>query len=149
MAFPHLIPFLMRKNFLRLGALLCAVSVLFGAFGAHGLKEIISADQLAIFETAVRYQFIHAIALLIVGILLYFRKTSWMPIAGWLFFGGIVCFSGSLYLLSIREIIDIPASLIGPITPIGGLLFVAGWITLLASTYQTNEKRYRKAHSDK
>lgn len=138
----------MRKNFIRLGALLCAISVFFGAFGAHGLKEIIKPDQLAIFKTAVQYQFIHAIALLIVGVLLYFRKTSWMPIAGWFFLTGIICFSGSLYLLSVKDIFNLPTSLIGPITPIGGLLFVAGWITLFASTYQSNEKRYRKANTE-
>ena len=138
----------MRKKFLRLGALLCAVSVMLGAFGAHGLKEIISVEQLAVFKTAVHYQFIHAIAILAIGILLYIRKTSWMPIAGWLFLGGIICFSGSLYLLSVKDIFDIPGSLVGPITPIGGLLFIAGWLTLLASTYQSNEKRYRKAHSE-
>ena len=138
----------MRKTFLRLGTLLCAVSVIFGAFGAHSLKGIISANQIATFQTGVTYQFIHAIAIIVVGVLLYFRKTSWTPIAGWLFFGGIVCFSGSLYLLSIKDIFDIPTSLIGPITPIGGMLFIAGWITLFASTYQSNEKRYRKGNSE-
>lgn len=138
----------MRKTFLRLGTLLSAASVLLGAFGAHSLKEVISADQLAIFHTAVHYQFIHSLALIMVGILLYFRKTSWMPIAGWLFFVGIGFFSGSLYLLSLREIIDVPTGLVGPLTPIGGLLFVGGWLTLMASTYQNNEKRYRKGNSE-
>jgi len=138
----------MRKTFLRLGTLLSAFSVILGAFGAHSLKEIISADQIAIFQTAVHYQFIHAIGLIVVGILLYFRKTSWMPIAGWLFFAGIVFFSGSLYLLSIREIVDIPTDLVGPLTPIGGFLFILGWLTLMGSTYQSNEKRYRKGNPE-
>ncbi|WP_020534088.1 DUF423 domain-containing protein [Lewinella cohaerens] len=138
----------MRKNFLRIGAILMALGVIFGAFGAHGLKEIVSAEKLGIFETGTRYQIYHAFAILLVGTLLYFRKTSLMPIAGWLFLGGIVCFSGSLYLLAFADLVALPTNLLGPITPIGGLLFVAGWVVLAISTFQDNEKRYRKSHSE-
>ena len=134
----------MRKNFLRVGASLMALGVIFGAFGAHGLREIVSPEKLGIFETATRYLIYHALALLLIGTLLYFRKTSLMPIAGWLFIGGIACFSGSLYLLTFADIVDLPTAILGPITPIGGFLFVAGWVTLAASTFQDNEKRYRK-----
>lgn len=138
----------MRKNFIRFGTLLAALAVLLGAFGAHGLKNVLEPEKLEIFKTGVHYQFIHAIALVIVGTLLYFRKTSLMPIAGWLFLAGTLCFSGSLYLLSIADIFDLPKGLLGPITPLGGLMFTAGWLTLLASTYQDNEKRYRKGNSE-
>ncbi len=138
----------MRKQFLRIGASLMALGVILGAFGAHGLKEIVTADRLEIFETGARYQVYHALGILMVGTLLYFRKTSLMPWAGWLFTAGIICFSGSLYLLSFADVLDLPTSLIGPITPIGGLLFVAGWVVLAISTFQENEKRYRKAHSE-
>jgi uncharacterized membrane protein YgdD (TMEM256/DUF423 family) len=138
----------MRKNFLRVGAILMALGVVFGAFGAHGLKEIVSAEKLGIFETATRYQIYHALAILLIGTLLYFRKTSLMPLAGWLFLGGIACFSGSLYLLTFSDIVALPTNLIGPITPIGGLLFVAGWIVLAVSTFQDNEKRYRKGSAE-
>lgn len=138
----------MRKNFLRVGASLMALGVVFGAFGAHGLKEIVSPEKLGIFETATRYQIYHSLALLLIGTLLYFRKTSLMPLAGWFFLGGIVCFSGSLYLLTFADIVALPTGLLGPITPIGGLLFVAGWIVLAASTFQDNEKRYRKGSAE-
>lgn len=137
----------MRKNFLRLGAILMAFGVLFGAFGAHGLKNVVSPERLAIFETATRYQMYHALALLLTGILMYFRKTSLMPIAGYLFIAGIVFFSGSLFLLTFSDIIDLPKGIIGPLTPIGGLLLVAGWVILMASTFQDNQKRYRKGNS--
>jgi uncharacterized membrane protein YgdD (TMEM256/DUF423 family) len=125
-----------------------ALGVVFGAFGAHGLKEIVSAEKLGIFETATRYQIYHALAILLIGTLLYFRKTSLMPLAGWLFLGGIACFSGSLYLLTFADIVALPTKLIGPITPIGGLLFVAGWIVFAVSTFQDNEKRYRKGSAE-
>lgn len=138
----------MRKQFLRIGAILMALGVVFGAFGAHSLKDMVTADRLEIFETGARYQVYHALGILLVGTLLYFRKTNLMPWAGWLFTAGIICFSGSLYLLSFAEILNVPTSLVGPITPIGGLLFVAGWIVLAISTFQENEKRYRKAHSE-
>ncbi len=138
----------MRKNFLRIGAILMALGVIFGAFGAHGLKEIVSPEKLGVFETATRYQIYHSLAILLIGILLYFRKTSLMPIAGWLFLGGIACFSGSLYLLTIADVVALPTNLIGPITPIGGLLFVAGWIVLAVSTFQDNEKRYSKGGAE-
>ena len=138
----------MRKRFLRIGATLMALGVILGAFGAHGLKDIVTADRLDIFATATRYQVYHSLGIMLVGTLLYFRKTSLIPWAGWLFLAGIVCFSGSLYLLTFAEVFQLPTSLIGPITPIGGLLFVAGWIVLAISTYQENEKRYRKAETE-
>jgi len=134
----------MRKTFLRIGAILMAFAVIIGAFGAHSLQEIVTADNIRTFETGAEYQIYHSLAILMIGILLYFRKTSLMPIAGWLFLAGIICFSGSLYLLTFTDIINLPTGIIGPITPIGGLLFVAGWIVLAASTFQENEKRYRK-----
>lgn len=138
----------MRKTFLRLATILLALAVALGAFGAHGLKSLVAPDQLATFKTGVLYHFIHALGLLAVGILLYVRKTPWTVYAGWLFVAGIACFSGSLYLLTFAQIMNLPTSILGPITPIGGLLFIAGWLTLLASTYQTNEKRYRKSRSE-
>jgi uncharacterized membrane protein YgdD (TMEM256/DUF423 family) len=133
----------MRKTFLRIGATLMALAVMTGAFGAHGLKDLVTAENLQTFETGARYQIYHSLAILMIGILLYFRKTSLMPIAGWLFLAGIVCFSGSLYLLTVAEIANLPTTIIGPLTPIGGVLFVAGWIVLAASTFQENEKQYR------
>ncbi len=129
----------MRKVFLRLGAALAALGVALGAFGAHGLADVIEPEQIATFETGIRYHFIHTAALLIIGVLLYFRKTSLMLTAGWLFLGGIALFSGSLYLLALQDIFKLPVGLLGPLTPIGGVLFIAGWLVFFASTYQTNQ----------
>lgn len=134
----------MRKQFLRIGALLMALAVIAGAFGAHALVGVLDEGHLKTYDTANRYHFYHALGLLLVGMLLYFRKTSLTPWAGWLFLAGIVCFSGSLYLLAFADIFAMPTGLLGPITPIGGLFFIAGWVVLAASTLQDNEKRYRK-----
>jgi uncharacterized membrane protein YgdD (TMEM256/DUF423 family) len=104
---------------------------LLGAFGAHGLKSMIDAAQIATFETGVRYQFYHALALLLVGILADKHPTKMMQWVGWLFTAGIVFFSGSIYLLSTRTILGIEnTAILGPITPLGGTLFLAGWLIL-------------------
>lgn len=134
----------MRKNFLRWGAGLMALGVLAGAFGAHTLEKLVEPDRLTIFNTGVRYHMYHALALLVLGVLLYIRRTSLMRYAGWLFLAGIALFSGSLYLLTFANIFNLPTSIIGPLTPIGGLCFIAGWVILFFSTFQENEKRYRK-----
>ena len=114
-----------------------------GAFAAHSLKNILSVEEIATFETGVRYQFYHALALLIVSIFLYIRQTRFAIIAGWLFLFGILLFSGSLYLLAFKNIAyQFPSNIIAPITPFGGVLFIAGWILLFLSSYQTPEKNH-------
>jgi uncharacterized membrane protein YgdD (TMEM256/DUF423 family) len=133
----------MRKTFLRIGSLLALLAVVLGAFGAHGLKAIIAPEQLNTFEIGVRYQFYHAIAILAVGLLSYFRKVKLLHWAGWFFLAGVFLFSGSLYLLSLKEVISLPLALIGPITPIGGLLFIVGWALFFISTFQENERKGR------
>ena len=89
----------MHKIFLRIAAILGALSVILGAFAAHGLKQVLSADQLQVFETAVRYQFYHVFALLAAGILYAAFPGKFMKWAGYLFIAGMILFSGSLYLL--------------------------------------------------
>jgi len=118
----------MQKNFIAIAALLGALSVGLGAFGAHGLKKILDANQLATFETAVRYQFYHTLALLAVGILFQQYANNRVLWAGRLFLIGILVFSGSLYLLCLLP----QFSWLGAITPIGGASFIAGWLCLLA-----------------
>lgn len=113
------------KNILIAGALLMALAVLLGAFGAHALKARLSPEMLAIYKTGVDYHFYHALGLLLVGSTGYHVKSKWLNRAGGLHIAGIFLFSGSLYLLSLTEIKGI-----GIITPIGGLSFVAGWICL-------------------
>lgn len=114
------------------GSAFAGLAVLLGAFGAHGLRSKISPDQLESFETGVKYQFIHALALLILGLL-----TERLPAGGarwayYLFTIGIILFSGSIYLLSTRDLLGIASwkSFLGPITPIGGLCLICGWIAL-------------------
>ena len=118
-------------NFIRLGAVLGALTVVIGAFGAHGLKPHLSEYQIAIYEKGVQYQFYHSLAILLVGILLqHMPDGKGLRQAGWLFLAGILCFSGSLYLLACRDIIAFPVGWAGPVTPIGGVLFIAGWLRL-------------------
>jgi uncharacterized membrane protein YgdD (TMEM256/DUF423 family) len=121
----------MHKCFLKTAAWLGAITVALGAFGAHGLKEKVSADVFQIFETAVRYQFYHLFALLAAGILFQSFPNKKISTAGKLFIAGIILFCGSLYVLTYLEAIGNSSLLwIGAITPIGGLCFIAGWICL-------------------
>lgn len=122
------------KTIIRIAAMLGATAVAIGAFGAHGLKPLLNEYQQNIFEKGVQYQFFHVAALLATGLLLRDQPTSrtlWR--AAWLFIAGIFCFSGSLYLLACRDLIAVPVGLLGPVTPIGGLCFIAGWLLLFGS----------------
>ena len=115
----------MDRTFLLIGALAGFIGVALGAFGAHGLRARLSAEMLAVFETGVRYQMYHAFAILIVA-LAAARLDGWLiRAAGWLFTVGIVLFSGSLYALALSGI-----TILGAVTPIGGLAFLAGWACL-------------------
>jgi uncharacterized membrane protein YgdD (TMEM256/DUF423 family) len=117
----------MDRTFLLIGALAGFVGVGFGAFGAHALKGRLSPDMLAVFETGVRYQMYHAFAVLIVA-LAAARFDGWMVrAAGWAFTTGIVLFSGSLYALALTGV-----TVLGAITPLGGLAFLVGWALLIA-----------------
>ncbi len=129
----------MHKGFLKAGAIVAALAVMLGAFAAHGLKEKITVPALVIFETAVKYQFYHAFALLITGILyahFTFKITIW---AGKLFIAGIIVFCGSLYcLVYFQTIAADKYNGIGAITPLGGVFFITGWIFLLLSFFRKN-----------
>jgi uncharacterized membrane protein YgdD (TMEM256/DUF423 family) len=122
----------MHRVYLKIGAFIGALSVLMGAFAAHQLKQYLAPDILATFQTGVTYQFYHALALLATGILLKRYPNDWIIWAGRLFVVGIILFSGSLYLLAmLKSIKDIGLGGFGLITPVGGLLLVAGWISLM------------------
>tara|TARA_B100000900_G_scaffold309371_1_gene268080 strand:+ start:374 stop:754 length:381 start_codon:yes stop_codon:yes gene_type:complete len=115
---------------IKIGALSGVLSVLFGAFGAHGLEDLLFANgRIDTFETAVKYQFYHSLALLFIGILMQTYQVKYLTWATNLFIFGIVMFSGSLYVLSLTNF-----TLLGAITPIGGLFFVFGWLALYKST---------------
>jgi len=120
------------KLFLIVGTLLAGLAVALGAFGAHGLKKLVDADTISIYQTGVQYQMYHALALLAVGILAQRMESSLLYYAGFFFIGGIVCFSGSLYLLSsFRAMNKAVPGFVYPITPLGGVLFIIGWLLLL------------------
>lgn len=130
----------MQKTFLISGALLGGLAVILGAFGAHALKAKLSPESLQIFETGVRYQFYHALALLLVALLSEKMSSSAMNLSGYFFIAGVILFSGSIYLLATRDILGIDSwkSILGPITPLGGLCFVTGWVLLLIAALKNN-----------
>ncbi len=121
------------KLFLSLGSISGALAVMIGAFGAHGLKEKLSAEMLTIYKTGVEYHFYHTLALLVVGLLALKFQSGLLAAGGWSFAAGIVIFSGSLYALSISGV-----RVLGAITPIGGLCFIAGWVLLLLAILKSN-----------
>ncbi len=124
----------MQKKFIRLAAAFAALAVGMGAFGAHALKALLTEYQLDIYKTAVQYQFFHVFALFIVALLIDRFAHPLLARAGWFFVAGILLFSGSLYLLACRDILGIgPANWLGPLTPIGGLCFIIGWLLVLAA----------------
>jgi len=121
------------SGWLAIGAVAAGVGVGLGAFGAHGLKSRIEPQTLAVFETGVRYQLYHALALLAVAWVTS-RSTSALPgAAGWAFLVGILLFSGSLYLLVFTG-----TKWLGAITPLGGVAFLLGWGLLAASAFARN-----------
>ena len=115
----------MTRIFFALGSIFGGLAVALGAFGAHGLANILSPEHLITYETAVRYQIYHAIALLVVALALAHWPAATKPLqtGGWMFVAGIILFSGSLYLLSVSGI-----RWLGAVTPLGGVAFVAGWL---------------------
>lgn len=115
----------MKTNFIAVGAWTLFVGVGVGAFGAHALKDILGAEGRPIYETGVIYHLVHGLAILATGILQQIRKEGWLDRIGWLFLGGIILFSGSLYALAISGI-----KVLGAITPLGGVCFLLGWALL-------------------
>ncbi len=121
----------MNRHFLSIAALLGALSVALGAFAAHKLKEIVSPEAVAVFDTGVRYQFYHVFALFLVALLSEKFNNKWMIRAGNCFITGIVLFSGSLYVLTAMRATEYAGmKYIGIVTPVGGLFFIAGWLFL-------------------
>jgi len=116
----------MVRGFFQLGALLAGVAVAAGAFGAHALRARLEPRDLEIFETAARYQFYHALALIVVAWAVERWPGPFAETAGWLFLAGIVLFSGSLYALVLTN-----TRWLGAVTPLGGVSFMAGWVCLL------------------
>jgi len=130
----------MRRSFLVTGILLAGLAVALGAFGAHGLKKMVDEQSVEVFKTGVQYQFYHALALIVTALLSQKFSNRQLNWAGNLFIAGIILFSGSLYAITAFK--TIPAEVpkfIGPITPLGGLLFIAGWLFLLIAVIMTKQ----------
>jgi uncharacterized membrane protein YgdD (TMEM256/DUF423 family) len=113
------------RGFFAAGTLLAGLAVAAGAFGAHALRARLEPRDLEIFETAARYQFYHALALVVTAFALERWPGPPTTTAGWLFLAGIALFSGSLYLLVLTD-----TRWLGAVTPFGGLCFMAGWVCL-------------------
>lgn len=120
----------MKNTTLIIGAVYGLLSVILGAFGAHALKKVISVEKLISFETGVRYQMYSALFLLIVGYILKFETPAekWISI---LMIVGTFLFSVTIYLLAFSEVAAIPTKIVGPITPLGGLLMIISWAMLI------------------
>lgn len=119
----------MEKRIALMGVILISIAIILGAFGAHGLKELVSAEKLTSFEVGIRYQMYMGICLLIIGLNADKFKFSLKTIVNLLIFG-VVLFSGSIYLLSLQQLIPISLKFLGPITPIGGTLMIIGFSLL-------------------
>lgn len=130
---PSLLCMQYHKLFIMLGALFAMTAVMLGAFGAHVLKGYLSAEDLAGFKTGVSYQFYHALGLIAMGIIRRRWTTTRIKWAGLLMVAGVVFFSGSLYALTLAELAGVQRliSVLGPITPLGGLCFILSWGLLL------------------
>ncbi len=118
------------KSVLIIATILGALSVALGAFAAHGLKKIVDAYYLDVFEKAVRYQFYHTFAIALCGLILLNKTELNLQSAVWLFLSGIFFFSGSLYLMTFTQM-----KWLGAITPIGGLCFIGGWLMMAWKIY--------------
>jgi len=121
----------MSKTILMTAALLMALAVAIGAFGAHGLKSHLSDEMMQIYKTGVEYHFYHALGLLLVGILSLSMPSGWLNWSAILLTAGIILFSGSLYLLAVTGV-----KWLGAITPFGGLSFIAGWVLLFVAVWK-------------
>lgn len=126
----------MNKQIIITASLFGALAVIAGAFGAHALKASLSPYQREVWQTGVQYQFYHVFALLFLSTFTRF-KNKVIVSTYYLFTFGIVLFSGSLYLLACRDLIHMPGlAVLGPVTPIGGLLFIIGWVFLAFAAFR-------------
>ncbi|QLH29453.1 MAG: DUF423 domain-containing protein [Candidatus Parvibacillus calidus] len=129
------------KKILVITSALGGLTVILGAFGAHGIKPLISEANIEVYKTAVSYQFFHVLAIIGCGILYQLSGNKLFKIGSYAFLLGILLFSGSLYLLSTREATGLNSlAILGPITPLGGLSFITGWVMMMMGIIK--EKNY-------
>jgi len=122
------------KAFLIAGSIIMALAVAFGAFGAHVVRDMLTPERFEVYQTAVEYQFYHGLGLLLAGVIsIHIPGSAWLKWSGLMFIGGVLIFSGSLYLLTLSD-----TGWLGAITPAGGFAFIAGWVFLAIAV--TKEK---------
>lgn len=121
------------RTFIIMGAMSGFLSIAFGAFGAHAIKQWMSADLMAIYQTAVSYQIYHSLGLILVALVYQQQQNKLIKVAGWLMLSGILIFSGSLYTLSLTD-----TRWLGAITPIGGTLLLSAWLLLAFGVSKKN-----------
>ena len=121
-----------HKNIVIIASLLAMLTIVMGAFGAHGLKALISPDSLAVFQTGVTYQMYHALALLALALIPGLDIKKVKGVFRFFVFGTFF-FSGSLYILALKSVLPFSVSFLAPVTPVGGLLLIIGWALLAYS----------------
>ncbi|MDM1396331.1 DUF423 domain-containing protein [Myroides odoratimimus] len=126
----------MGRKVIFIAAIIGAIGIVLGAFGAHGLKKVVTEAQVATFEIGVRYQMYHALFLLFIGICGIFSDKA-KKIVMYLVLFGILFFCGSIYLLTFKDMITIDLRVIGPITPVGGVLFIVAWLYAGIQAYKS------------
>jgi uncharacterized membrane protein YgdD (TMEM256/DUF423 family) len=128
-----------QNNFIIWASVMMAIGVCFGALGAHSLKKVLTLESLAAWETGVRYQLIHGLAILIIATNDRLMESKGIISVLRLFISGVLLFSGSVYLLSTQSVSGLSVSFLGPITPIGGVLMITAWIMLFLQAVKTNK----------
>jgi uncharacterized membrane protein YgdD (TMEM256/DUF423 family) len=129
------------KNYILIGAIFAGLAVIIGAFGAHALKDLMSENNITTFETGNRYHFYHSLALIMTAFVAFKVDSTLLKYACISFIVGIVFFSGSLYLLALRDGWELHSwTWLGPITPIGGLFFIIGWILMIVGILKSKER---------
>lgn len=128
----------MERYFFVFGAFLAGLAVAAGAFGAHGLEEIVSPDLIPTWELAVRYQMYHALALIMISWATthWWNRSNTLRAASWFFVLGIILFSGSLYYLAANGELAYQGVSLGLLTPIGGIFFIMGWLALMIAAWR-------------
>lgn len=131
----------MKKSFAIWGAAFALTATMLGALGAHALRAYLDPHQLESFKTGTQYQFYHALALLIMAVMAERAPNKLLNIAAYLLIAGVFCFSGSIYLLTTPAATGLPEMrFLGPVTPLGGLCFMAGWVLAIFSFFRSGVK---------
>lgn len=127
------------STIIKFASFFAIISVAFGAFGAHALREKIDMRSLEVWETATRYQFYHVFALFIVAFLKMKSDSKILNTVARFFIYGILLFSGSLYFIATKSLMEVDLTWLGPFTPLGGLCFIIGWLLLIISSIKMND----------